>query len=710
MGHIYFLFAVHNHQPVGNFGHVFTEAWQKCYSPFLELLKKHPGIRCALHYSGPLLEWIEVNRPGAFTDIKELVNRRQVELLGGGFYEPILPAIPREDAHGQLAFMSDYLRAAFGCVPRGLWLAERVWEPQLTSLIRAAGLSYTLLDDSHFVYGGLDREGLSGYYITEDEGCTLAVFPVNKQLRYLIPFSEPHSAIDYLRQAGEKSPGVGLTLGDDGEKFGVWPGTYKWVYEERYLERFFELIENNSDWLTMLTLSEYLDRFPPRGKVYLPTASYDEMMEWALPARVQAAFEQTIGELKREKRFDQLSRFLRGGFWRNFLVKYPESNLQRSKSFHVSRMVHKELPGDLETKKSLWRSQCNCAYWHGLFGGVYLNYLRHANYSNMIKAEVAVDRAVHGDGEWVESERIDYDQDGMEEILLRNARVNAYLSPGYGGSLFELDYKPRYFNLSNTMSRREEAYHAAMRGQPAKGAAGGEGAVQSIHDMVKSVTPELLNALHYDWYLRRSLLDHFFGDGTTLESFARCEYPEQGGFVNQPYEIAALTEREGSVIASLRRRGVFHSPGERRYLDILKTYTLNGSGIVGIDYCISSQADEALELWMGIEFNMTLLSGNQAERYISIPSQKQSARKAGSRGTAEGISFVELVDTPDRFAVRISWSEPAGFWHFPIETVSQSEKGFDLTYQGTVLLPHFRFVLPPRGDKKISLQISCREL
>ena len=371
MGQIYFLFAVHNHQPVGNFGHVFADAWQRCYRPFLDLLKRHPGVRCALHYSGPLLEWLELNRPGAFSAIKELVDRRQVELLGGGFYEPILPAIPSADARGQLAFMSEYLQAAFGCAPRGLWLAERVWEPGLASLIRSAALSYTLLDDSHFVYAGMDREELSGYYVTEDEGRSMGVFPINKRLRYLVPFSEPRGAVDYLRQVAERHPGSGITLGDDGEKFGLWPGTYKWVYEEKYLDRFFSLLEDNAGWLKMLTFSEYLDRFQPQGKVYLPTASYDEMMEWALPARVQASFERIIEELKRENRYDQLSRFLRGGFWRNFLVKYPESNLQRSKSFHVSRMVHRTVSDDPEAKKSLWRSQCNCAYWHGLFGGIY---------------------------------------------------------------------------------------------------------------------------------------------------------------------------------------------------------------------------------------------------------------------------------------------------------------------------------------------------
>lgn len=709
MGQIYFLLAVHNHQPVGNFEHVFADAWQRCYRPFLDLLKKHPGVRCALHYSGPLLEWMELNRPETFADIKELVDRRQVEMLGGGFYEPILPAIPKADALGQLAFMSGYLKAAFGCAPRGLWLAERVWEPGLASLIPEAALRYTLLDDSHFVYAGLDREGLSGYYVTEDAGRSMCVFPINKQLRYLVPFSEPRGAIDYLRQVSEQHPDSGMALGDDGEKFGLWPGTYKWVYEEKYLDRFFTLLEDNSDWLKMLTFSEYLDRFPPKGKVYLPTASYDEMMEWALPARVQASLERAIEELKREKRFDQLSRFLRGGFWRNFLVKYPESNLQRSKSFHVSRMVHDAIPDDPEAKKSLWRSQCNCAYWHGLFGGVYLNYLRHANYGNLIRAEVAADKAIHGKGEWAAYERTDYDQDGKEEVLLSSARVNAYLSPGIGGSIFQLDYKPRFFNLCNVMTRREEAYHAAMLRQSGIDASSG-GAARSIHDMAKSGPPGVEDVLHYDWYQRRSLLDHFFGPGTTLDGFFRCDYPEQGGFVNQPYELTSIEQRDGGVVASLRRRGAVNSPAGERGIEILKTYALKERGILAVDYCVSSLAYEPIELWMGIELNMTLLAGGQKERHLSFPGSKQPDRKAGSRGEVRKIDSVELVNGPDGFATRISWSEQTGFWHFPIETVSQSEKGFDLNYQGTLLLPHFKFSLQPGGSKNIAIEISFREL
>ena len=709
MNEIHFLLAVHNHQPAGNFEHVFSDGWRTCYGPFLEMLKRHPAIRCTLHYTGALFEWIEANRPEDFAVLRELAARGQVELLGGGFYEPILPAIPRDDAEGQLRLMSDYLRERFGAAPRGMWLAERVWEPHLASLLRDAGLDYTLLDDTHFVYAGLDREELRGYYLTEDQGRTLAVFPIDKGLRYLIPFNEPSAAIDYLRQLAERSPGSAVTLGDDGEKFGMWPGTYKWVYEERYLERLFALLEENAGWIKMRTMGEYREQFPPSGRIYLPTASYDEMMEWALPAAVQADFEKLLGELKKSKKQDRLSRYLRGGFWRNFLVKYPESALQRAKTIQVSALVRRAIPEDLEAKKSLWRSQCNCAYWHGLFGGVYLNYLRHANYANALRAEVAADKAAHGKRGWAEAELVDCDADGSDELLLRSAPVNAFLSPGYGGSLFELDYKEKCFNLSNTRSRRPGAYHAAMLPRAAKKGKAAD-APASIHDLAKTAPRGVRDALHYDWYLRRSFLDHFLGPGATLDSFRRCEYPEQGGFVDQPYEIAGVERGEGRVAATLKRCGAFHAPAGRRQIEVAKTYALDGNGLLSVAYRVANPGGDPLDLWMGIEFNLTLLSGKSPARLIAFDGAAPATVPAGSKGHAQGVSRFELVNREDGFAVCVSWDATAGFWYFPVETVSQSEKGIDLNYQGSSLMPHFRFDLPPGGAKKLLFRVAIRPL
>ena len=124
MSKIYFSLGIHNHQPVGNFDHVFAKAYERAYRPFLEIALQHPQIRFSLHTSGPLFEWLEKHEQGYFDLVGKLVERQQVELLGGAFYEPILSILPRADALEQIARMKDYIRRQFGVTPRGAWRSE----------------------------------------------------------------------------------------------------------------------------------------------------------------------------------------------------------------------------------------------------------------------------------------------------------------------------------------------------------------------------------------------------------------------------------------------------------------------------------------------------------------------------------------------------------------------------------------------------------
>src|SRR3954463_3313846 len=130
-----FLFAIHNHQPDGNFGHVFEQAYADCYHPLLVALSEAPHLKVTLHHTGPLLEWIEGNRPEYFELMREMVKRGQVELLGGRLFEPIPAGVAERGARGQIFMMSDFLEAKSGVRPEGMWLAERVWEPHLAKLI-----------------------------------------------------------------------------------------------------------------------------------------------------------------------------------------------------------------------------------------------------------------------------------------------------------------------------------------------------------------------------------------------------------------------------------------------------------------------------------------------------------------------------------------------------------------------------------------------
>ena len=167
---IHFSFGIHNHQPVGNFAHVFESAYQDAYLPFVELLLRHPGVKTSIHYSGPLWDYLQENHSDFFDKLQTLVNRGQLEMLGGAYYEPILPNIPDRDKVGQIKALSREIHRVLGVTPRGMWTAERVWEPHLASPMARAGIKYTVLDESHFHYAGVPHDGLFGYYLTEEDG------------------------------------------------------------------------------------------------------------------------------------------------------------------------------------------------------------------------------------------------------------------------------------------------------------------------------------------------------------------------------------------------------------------------------------------------------------------------------------------------------------------------------------------------------------
>ena len=330
--------TLHNHQPVGNFGWVIAETYDRAYLPMLEALERHPGVRLALHYSGPLLDWIAAERPDFIERLGRLVHRGQIEIVGGGWYEPVLAALPERDRVGQLVRMADELERLFGTRPRGAWLAERVWEPDLPTSLVTAGYGWTVLDDAHFRAAAIPEEGLWGPYTTDDQGRVLTVFGTEQGLRYRIPFAEVDDVIGYLRDhATEAGDRVG-TMGDDGEKFGGWPKTFEHCWgKTAWVDEFFTALEANRDWLTTVTPSAWLDGHGPIGRVYLPTGSYAEMGEWALPADEALAFARAVKEAKAAGRPE--ARWLRGAIWRNFQVKYREVNDLHKQMLRVSDLV-----------------------------------------------------------------------------------------------------------------------------------------------------------------------------------------------------------------------------------------------------------------------------------------------------------------------------------------------------------------------------------
>jgi CheY-like chemotaxis protein len=215
MDPVRFVFGVHFHQPVGNFDHVFEQHLRDVYRPLVERLAEHRFLPLTMHLSGPLLEWLEAHDAAYLDLLGRLAAEGQLELLLAGFYEPVLASLPRADRIEQVGWMREAIRRRFGVEATGLWLTERVWEPDLAADLADAGVRYVLVDDRHFLVSGFARERLHAPFWTESGGKRVALFPIDERLRYLVPFQPPVSVAAYLREV-RAAGGRLAVLVDDG--------------------------------------------------------------------------------------------------------------------------------------------------------------------------------------------------------------------------------------------------------------------------------------------------------------------------------------------------------------------------------------------------------------------------------------------------------------------------------------------------------------
>ena len=698
---LHFLLGIHNHQPVGNFESVVDETILRAYHPFLETIDRAGrDLPVTVHCSGGLLESLKARARHTFDLLGRLAAEGRVELLGGGFYEPILALLPDWDKVGQIQALAQFLKSHWGVTPRGMWLAERIWEPQLPRALREAGVEFVLVDDSHFALAGLDPETLGGYYLTEEQGATVAVFPINQRLRYLVPFADPGESLRYLE--GRRGAGA-ITMVDDGEKFGAWPGTDRLVYGERWLERFFQALRE-APWLAVSTFSRYIDSHLPAGRVYLPTAAYTEMGEWALPpaaAAELAAARHRLGELPEGER---LTRLLRGGFFRNFLLKYPEIGDAYWKMLRLSGRVHEGLaarprdPRFLAARERLWQGQANDAYWHGVFGGCYLPHLRRAVKSALIGCE----RRLEGAGKpiGIECLRADVDGDGQAEVTVRSRTLGVMLRPARGGSLTELAWMGGEVDVADVLTRRPEPYHRQVAERPRPS---DSGEVKTIHSAPAVKEAGLPALLRYDRFRRASLLDGLFPPAAGREPLDPLE-PWDAAWVaigERPLDHEVKTSpREVAVLCSLLR-----PEGQPMALQKSLVVAADDPAVVA-GYRLRWEGGEPLDARWAVQCNLTLSAGDAPGRYFRVAGRPS----LGSRGRLEGAHGLAMVDEWLGGEVALSFSAPAEVAWAPVETVSLSESGFERIYQGSALLVSWPVRLEPGQTWEASLRVRVGEM
>jgi 4-alpha-glucanotransferase len=628
---------------VGNFDHVLEQHVRDVYRPFIERLREREFLPIVLHMSGPLLEWLEAHDSAYLDLIGRLAADGSIELLSSGFYEPVLAALPRQDRLEQLDWMREAIQRRFGVEPRGLWLTERVWEADLAADLAAAGLRFALVDDRHFLVSGFERDALHAPFWTESDGKRLALFPIDERLRYLVPFQPPAATAAYLRElhaAGQRL----AVLVDDGEKFGGWPGTKEWVYERGWLSQFLDAMGTlmTAGEIRLATLSAALEAVPSGGIAYLSTASYREMEAWSLPPRAASR----LASLERDVGADRLAgpdgALIRGAHWKNFLVKYPESNRMHKKALALSTLCRAR-GNPAAPRRAIGRAECNDAYWHGVFGGLYLPHLRAAIWRNLAAAEREL-RA----GEPLAVEVLDSDGDGFDELWIHSDRFSALVSPERGAAIEEYTLFDSELNYANALTRRREAYHELT--DPDSGGSDEHGTgTPSIHDIEKGVRLERLPPVDADD--RAMFVDRVLpgplplgaysrGEYEPHTSWARCRFAADVQHSRDAVEVVCRPEEDGAGAQGL----------------VEKRLRFAASGAVTVTY-----------RWDPAAFPLGALF-------------------------APEISLAHPLE--------LRYTPVADVWSFPIATVSKSERGLDETVQGQSVTPRWPVAL---GEARVEL-------
>jgi hypothetical protein len=647
------LFGIHMHQPVDNFDWVIDKGVDLCYGPFFDVMSRYPEFKFAVHCSGWLMEQIETKFPDLYAKIVKLAEQGSIEFISAGYYEPILSVIPSRDRQTQITMLNDSIKQQFCQEPTGLWLTERVWESALVPDLARSGIRFTVMDDYHFQCAGFDEEILDGCYMTEEGGDTLGLFPISKKLRYAIPFLNVESAINAVKSFDRLDDSAAIIF-DDAEKFGMWPGTHEWVYEKQWLEKFVEAVLAD-DAVETVHFGEYYAKEKPRGIAYLPNVSYYEMGEWSLRADDTLKLEAFKEEMGHERYEKEGVKFLKGGIWKNFFVKYTESNRIHKRMLEASSA--RLTVGQKAYDTSLYKLQTNDALWHGVFGGLYLPNLRDNAYRYLIECE----NVRYGDNSVIVSDQNELD--GYEKVKLVTPECIFRFDSLHGGQLVEFDSRADAFNWQNSLTRRKEAYHQRMFEAPKEHVAPAEDGIDTIHNAAIEITDELRDNVIYDWYLKHSFIDHFSDASFDYEGFRHCRFKEYGDFANQPFTVSYDQNH-----ASFAREGGLYFP-EKAVATLKKRFFPLRRGL---DFEIDFTTVSSQELNYVMEHNF---------HFADYEALQINGVGMGEDGWHDQVRTLEIIDGTLGKKITITMDRAFDIYYFPLKTLSQSEEGFDLTIQ-----------------------------
>jgi len=660
--------------------------------PVIKRLRQASQLKCGMHLSARLMHWLARRHPKQWSDIQQLSRARRLELFGGGFYDPILSAIPEHDAAGQLQLTANFFREQLGDVPAGAWLVGRAWDPALPGLFSRAGIRYTLVDEKNFLAAHLERDELDGYYMVERDGFALGVFPVRDQLQRKLPDGDRAGIVQQLgRFMGRRQERKAVLEFDD-------------LNSREDAQRVIDLLDacqQERHWIKTRTCSEMLDRDDPVGRIYLPSITHP------------------IG----------LDDTLQGLGWTRFLVQYPEVNNLHKRMLMTSYRVQRMRGGvrdaarrgngrkELESHRAwleractqLWQAQTHVAYWHGEQLGCFDPWIRHQANSNLLTAARLADQVLDNGDSGPVVRSADLDCDGNHELIVKTEAIGAVISPSRGGCLTALDLASRDLALGDVMRRYEEPCHLAISETDLQLVHGGRAMDLSGMPLIPSEEAALLG---FDARGRHSFVDHLLDANTTLESWRRGCFRDAGDFAGFPYEVMThkkkLGDHEHGVL--LGRNGTIEEGGRSSLVRIEKSFVFSTAhSRLRASYRLINRYFEPARVWFGTELNLAL-PGGSSSRYDAVCSAGDVSGAIDHAIELKHVGYLELLDEEADLVICFYMDDPMDLWLTPVETVHRFGGLYHHIHQGVSLMLHDNRDLWGTEEQRIEFKVEFLNL
>lgn len=601
--------------------------YQNVYKPLAKFLYSHPEISFSLSFTGPQIQFLKKKRKEFIVIFKQLVERKQVEVFGGGYYAPILPLLYPVDRNGQIDLLSAEIRQTFGKRPRGITLYGDCWDSSLVNSLQTCGIEYVLLDSGIINPSKLKFLPL----IMNDLGKSIDIFPCYDNF---IPEKneEPSDFINKILKQVEKI-----------DKKDV----YCQLQPERIInislthEKYIELQEVK--WFEKL--SDYLKKNENDVKT-TTNYQYEKNTTIKIPAHISAGINTSISKWIDQPFTESEHKQNTNYTVYDFMNTYMQSHELYNRIMYVSMLVNQYKKDKMRKKaarEKLWQAQNGSGLLCTSKGAFSNSKIRQYAYKNLMEAE----KILREGNDFKESVMsFDYNGDGLYEYVCRMQNYFSYITLT-GGCIQELEILKNTGNYADNLSRYE-AYDGCT-----------------------------------DDYERGLFVDHIFSKDD-FDKYISGIPSGNGIFSKVQYQELKYVQNHHEV--QLSAEAVIKPLNQKVYLK--KKYIINSNGM-NVQYIIKNESEKTLRAVFAVEnnfahtnfnpenityYNLEIVNNNEK---IDLDTKK-STEKLNKKNKLNQVDTIRLTDTESGISFGLESNENCNYCYYPIIFKRPDFNGVDI--------------------------------